>query len=500
MESRLMKKFQNLEESSHLFFAKVFVKMCKKMDKLNYIYSDKLGWLEYNKYNVIHITSEPLKLNLDISKVLSNYLKKMLSKLNPSDKDFDHYTKVYRRAHINIEHNTFKKKVINELKSLLLVRNIDEKLDSNQKLLAFTNKVYDFNLLAFRDIEKSDFISLTTGYKLPKENQKVQKELKQIVHSIFENEDMENYILDTFGYALFTNSFEIMHILSGKGGNGKGLITELLLHSLGGYYYTPDSKFLTCKYRAQVANPDLYNCRGKRVCMITEPESENDEVKFNIEFIKKVTGNDVVTCRDMYKSNITYNPKFTIFVQCNEKPALDKMESAIKRRIKCCEFPFNFVPNPKHDFERKVDYTLKQKMSNKKYYTQFMMLLINHIKDKVNQKIVFPKQVEKETNEYFESENQVLSFINARLDITNDPKDRIKCSELYQIFKRDQNFEYMSNRVFKYNMLQNNIKQKPYLGYNSWYGLKLKNIIESDTEEDDFIDDLDRGISQCLTL
>ena len=58
----------------------------------------------------------------------------------------------------------------------------------------------------------------------------------------------------------------------------------------------------------------------------------------------------------------------------------------------------------------------------------------------------------------------------------------------------------MSNRVFKYNMLQNNIKQKPYLGYNSWYGLKLKNIIESDTEEDDFIDDLDRGISQCLTL
>ena len=145
--------------------------------------------------------------------------------------------------------------------------------------------------------------------------------------------------------------------------------------------------------------------------MVSEPEADKDgDITFNIEFVKKLTGRDDVTTRDSHKSNITFKPKFTLFIQCNEQPKLDKVEQAIARRFICLNFPYQFVENPKFEHQRKIDYSLKDKIKDPIYYTEFMGMLIDMMKNKINDNITIPEEVKETTNEYMEENNVVKKF------------------------------------------------------------------------------------------
>jgi len=262
------------------------------------------------------------------------------------------------------------------------------------------------------------------------------------------------------GFSLFTNEFEKLYLWSGTGGNGKGLIMSLINNSFSNYFYIPDNQFLTTKYKSCQANSSLYNTQNKKIVMVSEPENDNNgDIVFNLEFVKKLTGRDDITTREMYRSNVTFKPDFTCFVQCNERPKLDKIEQAVKRRFVCLNFPLQFVENPSNKNQRPIDYTLKDKLNNVKYYSEFMGLLISNIKDK-NIKLKIPADIMKDTNEYFEDNNIIKPFLDANIEITGNSKDVLKINDIFSLFKleNEDDAKLFTKTKFKQNLINNGFK------------------------------------------
>ena len=78
-----------------------------------------------------------------------------------------------------------------------------------------------------------------------------------------------------------------------------------------------------------------------------------------------MTGGDEISARDLYAKASTFKPFFSLLLQCNQKPKLNKVDKAIEERLKIIHYPFTFVDNPTHPEERHKDNNLKDLIINK---------------------------------------------------------------------------------------------------------------------------------------
>ena len=472
--------------------------LAKEYYKLNpnkYIYSIISGWYEYNDNNVLkNSKTAPYSLISSISNTLQEHFTEKRNKLLPTMETYDECMKLFKKAYVNVGTSTYVDGITKFLGNLYLIDRIDDKIDDNINLLAFDNCLYDYSIKDFRPIKTTDYISKTTKYSLDKNSNSILRaEIIKTIKSIFPNDEMYNYWMDTTALSFVTNKFESIYLQVGTGGNGKGLLSSILIKALGDYAYTADNTFLTSTIKGGAANPTLAKCKGIRYLLISEPDDGSDETKFNIDFIKLITGGDIITTRDLFKSNIEYKPQFTPFLQCNKIPKLPKIDGGIKRRLKIIPFPFNFVENPTKSNEKKVDLTLKEKI-DQKYYNEFMLLLIERITNFNDTSITIPKEVKEETNEYFESNDPVKGWFNFNYELMtgNDDKEKkknkIKSSEMFNLYNDNPDNTKLSNVKFMEYMKLNGIPLYSSMGYKYFYGLKRKEVEKPEENNNLFLD------------
>lgn len=438
-------------------------------------------WYAYNEYNIITKLSEktPSQLITNISDVLKAKLKEELKKIEPEDKIYDSIYKLFKSCYKAVGSSSFVKGMIDYIQSYYNDDKLNDKLDNNSNLLAFTDKLYDFKTHEFRNIEMTDFISITTGYKAPiVSDPKIEQEIKNIIYSVFENELMSKYWLESVSMSLYTNKFENFYIHTGSGRNGKGLLFSLIESALGNYISTADSEFLTTRIESGKPDPVLSKAKGKRFLMITEPSTEdnkkNGEIKMNVDLIKKLSGLDKIEARDLFQKSenvITYKPQFTCFLQCNQKPELGKLDNAIKERLKIIDYPFTFVDEPSQENERKKDINLKDKLSSQEYINEMILLLIKTCKNFT--KFNIPETVFESNNNYFGACDPIKDWLYNNYIITKNSSDKIKTSELLKHFISENNNNMSSSKFINY-MKFHNINTLIYSGINYFRGIKVK--------------------------
>ena len=289
------------------------------------------------------------------------------------------------------------------------VSTITEVMDENRNLLAFNDAVYDVEAGGFRPIKQTDYITITTGYNAPtKSNAAVRKEVEALLYSLFEDDTMTNYLLSVLSTTVCgTRNMEEWYILSGRGGNGKGVIVELLSAALGGYFYTLPNSVLT-KPIDKPCGPtaELVGLRGKRYVNTSEPES-NDKILEGTT--KLLSGGDPITARGLHKDPITFKPQFMLGLQCNNIPALNSVTQGSVRRIRIVPFPFQFVAEPKLDDERKANPHIKNvKCKSSEWRDEFMLMMLEKYPSVAGKSTVpMPAAVKAKTDEYIQSNNPV---------------------------------------------------------------------------------------------
>jgi phage/plasmid-associated DNA primase len=204
-------------------------------------------------------------------------------------------------------------------------------------------KTYDFESNQFVRLRKEDYVSMTTGYPYvtPKEEDVVS--LNKLYREILYEDDIYVTYMSLCATACIGTLLEKLVICTGKGGNGKGVVNELLAKMLGHYFYKGNVATLLEPIKDGGANPAIANMHNKRQTTFTEPDAGK---KLNQATVKTLTGDNLINARQLYSGNMSVQNQSSIIMECNELPMISgKMDDSIKRRIVTIPFKVKYTDN-----------------------------------------------------------------------------------------------------------------------------------------------------------
>jgi len=498
---------------------------------INYVVKSNEGKLWLYTYNGNVWTQDSNyhhQLNCKIRSEIRNYLYKLSEELKKKyDNEISHTTEKKQEEYLQKSKaldlgkiqdyilkvcNAGKVKGIAEVVlQKLACRDFDEiEFDKNGYIYTFKNKC--FCLKTFQEIKtnREDYILTTTGYKYEHSTKAEKEELDNLLNTIFPNQEVKEHYIKVMCSALYGVRLEKFFIANGNGGNGKGVINELLGETLGNYYYKGNSESFT-KPLKEGNNPQVANMHNKRLVIIQEIESDNK--RLNGTVIKELTGGNKINTRANY-SNITQISILATFVlECNKKPKIDgRIDESYERRLDDIPFESTFTTDDRL-LNSGLDnvFMANTKYKDDKFREDFKNVLFNYLLDymknykKETNKLITagwksPQVVIDRTAEYLESSDDVKEWFNTKYQpASNDYttiKDKVEngsfveCKLVYQEYKDSQDFYLLTkkqkreqNQKWFYAYMKENINFKIYYKEKYTIGNKTYRNILLDHKE-----------------
>jgi putative DNA primase/helicase len=164
--------------------------------------------------------------------------------------------------------------------------------------------------------------------------------------------ELASFLQRVFGYGLTGSIREHALIFCyGTGGNGKGTLLNTVTGVMGDYAKVAAMEAFT-EARGERHPTDLAMLRGARV--VTSQETERGR-RWAESRVKAITGGDPITARFMRQDFFTFLPEFKLIIAGNEKPSIDSVDEAIRRR-------FHLIPFEQQITAEKRDETLSEKL------------------------------------------------------------------------------------------------------------------------------------------
>jgi putative DNA primase/helicase len=318
---------------------------------------------------------------------------------------------------------------------------------------------------------------MSVGYDYQSDHTDKYNELLNFLKDIQPNKEDRDYMLTYLSIGLVGNLLELFTILTGCGRNGKSKLIELLKMTFGDYFGSVQSQLFT-RPRPDANSPDpgLLSLIKKKIVISNEPEKNSH---LNSGFIKFITGRDFTTLRNCHSNDmIEFMANFIILFICNDIPDCDDIDNAFSKRLRCLNYPTEFVTEPVKENQKKIDVNINKNFDYWKL--DFMLLLIEYYKEYTKTQILKP------TNNYKEETDIYLSFLNENTEESEDTN--IHCVTLYEIFKDWFKMNNPNTKIPSYKEFLSNIKKhkeicKVKINGSSQIGikkLKLKNNCQED--------------------
>ena len=156
---------------------------------------------------------------------------------------------------------------------------------------------------------------------------------------------LQGFLQRYTGYCLTGVTIEHKFIFAyGTGGNGKGTFLNTIAGIMADYATVADiGTFLAAHHERHPT--DVAKLHGYRMATAQETEKGRrwDEVK-----IKSMTGGDKLTARFMRQDFFDFTPTFKLFVTGNNKPRLENVDEAMRRRLLIVPFTMQ-IPAEERD-------------------------------------------------------------------------------------------------------------------------------------------------------
>jgi len=220
-----------------------------------------------------------------------------------------------------------------------------EQFDTHPYLINCKNGTYDLETMTFREHSWKDFLTIQTNFEFSLQEvrcERWEKFIKEVTQNDYEKAD---YLQRALGYSILgTGKEECMFILHGKTTrNGKSTMLDAIQHLLGDYSTVAPVELICRSDRAknaEAANPVLAKLKGKRMVTMSESDTAG---KLDEATIKQYTGGEDITARELYQSAITYKPQFTMWLSCNDLPAVKDKSLFASDRVRVIEFNRHFT-------------------------------------------------------------------------------------------------------------------------------------------------------------
>jgi len=388
----------------------------------------------------------------------------------------------------------FSKGAMEKLKSLASDTKFVEKLDVNPRLLGFDDGVYELETGTFRPMLPADMVSKSVGYCFPSDETVATYRplVDKILDDIFEDPGMKNYVLRLYGEQLDGRMrMELILILTGRGGNGKGILADLLKMALGeaasdasgGYFReVPAALWTQTEKNPEAANPVMLALKGTRMVMAQEPEVAG-ESKLQVGNLKSYSGNGTRTVRALYGDPITFKPTGSLSFQCNEIPSLSRMDGGIQRRLRVVPFKFLFKMS-QEDIDadnsgavcKLGDPNLKGRIALDPGFGQafLMMLLDSYAANKDANDIPQPGEAAAATSRYITENSKVGVWLDEFYNRTGNDADRVPAADLLVEYANDTGDGRMNKNDFAKELMNANVKKTRSKAGYEYLGIKRK--------------------------
>lgn len=340
-------------------------------------------------------------------------------------------------------------------------------------------KIIDLKTLDVRLRQKTDYFD----FELPFE---FNKNLDLTYANKFFNDVMNNvqeivtYLQIILGYCITGETkMRLLFIFWGTGSNGKSTLCELLKEIMGKYHTAADKKIFIKQESTSAHTSHLIPLVNARLAVLSE--TEKDE-KLNEGLIKSLTGNDVLSMREVHGKQFSFKPFAKFIMLTNNKPIFDVNSIAMIKRIRYIPFRAVFEYNP-IEGQLLRDDTFIEKLKTEYLNEVFVWLCIganNYYKSNGNVKV--PKSLEDAKNDYINEIDNVSKFIE---DMCNREKDsNTKQSILYDGYMnycKDNGYIYVRNSEFYKRLESLGFKKVIIKGYSKFKDIKLEKT------EDDYL-------------
>ena len=367
-------------------------------------------------------------------------------------------------------------------------------------IFAFNNIVYDLEKSEFREHRYDDYISITTGYDWVEPLEDDIKYINDLIKIIMPIEVERELFLQILATGLDGKCLEKFIIFNGSGGNGKGVLNDLLLKAVGSYGIIANNSILF-ETNKTGSNPEKANLHKKRLVIMREPSEKN---KFENSVMKELTGGGLFSARTHNEKTTEKELNLTLIVECNKKPNFsEEPKESESRRIIDIFFRSTFTTDKDLIDETNNIYAANSYLKTSEFQNKYKCALLKILfevykkyKDN-NYILIIPETIKERTNVYLQSSCFLLEWFKDNYILTNDKKIYTKISDIYENYKTSENYLLLSNREKrKYNnrffveYFKNNLFIKKYYkerdskNRNFLIGWIKKEMNESDSDSD----------------
>lgn len=278
-----------------------------------------------------------------------------------------------------------------------------------------------------------------------------------------------DYLQTLAGMAAVGAVYEEGLVISyGVGGNGKSTFFGALNAVLGDYAKTVNADVLAPSW----GRPDqsyIAALRGVRLAILGETE---DSAVMSTAALKRITSQDVISARALYKDPMEFVPTHTTIMHTNHLPRLTSTDGGVRRRIAIAPFPSTLPPE--------AIITDYQGVLFRECGPAILRWIVDGAIRFYNNQCKLPKPpcVADATKKYLEEENWFHSFLSDCCDLGDEY--RIKAGEIYnsyQVWAGSNGLRPKCAREFAVAMETNGfVKFKTNQG-SVWEGLKIREEI-----------------------
>lgn len=382
------------------------------------------------------------------------------------------YTCMLRNVTSNMTHI---KTIISHFEGLLPIDS-SEVFNKHKHLIGFNNGVYDLLSQSFRDYKYSDYITITTGWDYTEPDmadpstEEARQAVEDILTTIQPNLEQRLLLLQLLASGLDGNAYQNAVIWQGQGGNGKGLLGNIMASVLGNYYYKPNATILKDMAKSGSASPDILKMKNKRFIDIEEVGG-----KINTSLMRNLTGGGSIEARQLYQNTETFKLSSLLTLEINNAFELDgKPQQADYRRYLLIDFKTNFT-----DDTKKIGKTIngiQYRQANHYYETEefiqsirpvfFYMLtdIYGDHYDETQKRLSFtiPDIVRENTNRYLTEQDTVKRLFDYCFVKIEDQTKKIPISRIWEVIKRSDIYVSLpqnDRRLFSRNEIYSYIKE-----------------------------------------
>lgn len=320
----------------------------------------------------------------------------------------------------------FRDRIMKDAASNLMINAYE--FDQDPYLINCRNGTWNLRTGELNPHSWEDFLTMQSGFSASLQPISC-KRWNQFIDEITEGDKQKaDYLQRALGYSILGKSNEeCMFILHGKTTrNGKSTLLNTIQHLLGDYATVAPVE-LICRgdraRNAENATSTLANLKGRRFVTMAESDTSG---KLDEAVIKQYTGGEEITARRLYENAITFMPQFTIWLSCNDLPAVRDKSLFASDRVRVIEFN-------RHFSDEEQDKTLKAYFESDEAMEGIFAWLVQGYNKYRKYGLGMPETMKPVMRAYAKDNDVVLQFLEDRCEAAEG--ERVKAKTLYDAYK-----------------------------------------------------------------